>query len=185
VSGVRTERRIAYRRTVTHLLSTGNSKWSDMASTPPSDNGRTRFAAGGSPMPALDSDIRLTLPARPENVAVMRNVIAALGEAVDLPAETVEDMRLAVTEACTNVVRHAYDAGEGRIEVVIRPEGDAIRLIVADSGRGIGRSPDLEGPGLGMPVMAALADSFEVDQAPGGGSRLRMSFDRRPAVGAA
>ena len=59
------------------------------------------------------SDIRLTLPARPENVAVVRHVLGALAEALALPARVTEDMRLAVTEACTNVVRHAYDDGDG------------------------------------------------------------------------
>ena len=54
------------------------------------------------------TDVRLTLPARPENVAVVRHVLGAFAEALDLPPDLIEDMRLAVTEACTNVVRHAY-----------------------------------------------------------------------------
>jgi len=130
---------------------------------------------------ALDSDIRLTLPARPENVAVVRHVLAALGEAVDLPDAVAEDMRLAVSEACTNVVRHAYDAGDGTIDVVVRPMGDALQVIVSDEGRGLGPSPDTGGPGLGLPLIAALADSLEIDRG-WSGSRLVMSFPRtRPA----
>jgi len=137
------------------------------------------------PLPALDSDFRLTLPARPENIAVVRHVIGAFGEAVSLPEQTIEDMRLAVTEACTNVVRHAYE-GDGHIEIVIRPEGEAINVIVSDDGRGIGPSPDVAGPGLGLPLIAALADKLEIEHAPQRGSRLLMSFLRRraPAVGA-
>ena len=66
----------------------------------------------------MSSDVRLTLPARPENVAVIRHVLGAFAEALQLPADLVEDMRLAVTEACTNVVRHAYHDGEpGPIDV--------------------------------------------------------------------
>src|ERR1044072_7717082 len=57
------------------------------------------------------SDVRLTLPARPENVAVVRHVLGAFAEALQLPDPLIEDMRLAVTEACTNVVRHAYADG--------------------------------------------------------------------------
>src|SRR5918992_627110 len=68
--------------------------------------------APDQPVPAPDSDIRLTLPARPENVAVVRHVLGALAEALALPPALVDDVRLAVTEACTNVVRHAYE-GEG------------------------------------------------------------------------
>jgi anti-sigma regulatory factor (Ser/Thr protein kinase) len=124
------------------------------------------------------SDIRLTLPARPENVSVVRHVLGALGDALALPTEVVEDMRLAVTEACTNVVRHAYAGGDGSIEVVVRPEGDALRVTVADAGRGIGPSPDTAGPGLGLPLIAALTDSLEIERAGATGSRLIMSFRR-------
>ena len=77
-------------------------------------------------------------------------------------------MRLAVTEACTNVVRHAYADGEpGPVEILIRPEGDTLEVVVSDHGRGIGPSPDTAGPGLGLPLIAALADSLEIEQAPG------------------
>jgi serine/threonine-protein kinase RsbW len=130
--------------------------------------------------------VRLTLPARPENVAVIRHVLGAFAEALELPADLVEDMRLAVTEACTNVVRHAYHDGEpGPIDVVIRPNGDQLDLIVSDRGAGIGPSPDMAGPGLGLPLIAALADHVEIEHAPPHGSRLAMSFRCRPRLGLA
>jgi serine/threonine-protein kinase RsbW len=132
------------------------------------------------------SDVRLTLPARPENVAVIRHVMGAFAEALQLPSDLIEDMRLAVTEACTNVVRHAYHDGEpGPIDVTIRPNGDKLELIVSDQGAGIGPSPDLAGPGLGLPLIAALADHVEIEHAPSNGSRLRMSFRCRPHLGVA
>ena len=140
-----------------------------------------------TPMAALESDIRLTVPARAENVAVVRHVLGAFAEAVGLPARVRDDMRLAVTEACTNVVRHAYGAGDGAIDVVMRPEPDALEVIVSDHGRGIGRSPDTAGAGLGLRLIAALTDSLEIAASEGAGSRLVMSFARRsePATGAA
>jgi len=123
------------------------------------------------------SDVRLTLPARPENVAVVRHVLGAFAEALQLPDPVIEDMRLAVTEACTNVVRHAYADGEpGPVEIRIRPEGEALQVVVSDQGRGLGPSEDTTGPGLGLPLIAALAHSLEIEQAPPSGSRLRMSF---------
>jgi len=131
---------------------------------------------------ALDSDIRLTLPARPENVALVRDVLGALAEAEGLPARVTDDMRLAVTEACTNVVRHAYGGGEGTIDVSMRPTGDALEVIVADEGRGLGSSADTGGPGLGMPLIAALTDSLEVERGRSTGSRLTMSFLRTRAM---
>jgi anti-sigma regulatory factor (Ser/Thr protein kinase) len=125
------------------------------------------------------SDVRLTLPARPENVAVVRHVLGAFAEALMLPDPVIEDMRLAVTEACTNVVRHAYADGQpGPIEILIRPTGDRLQVTVADRGRGLGPSPDTSGPGLGLPLIAALTDSFEIERGPSAGSRLVMSFRR-------
>jgi anti-sigma regulatory factor (Ser/Thr protein kinase) len=138
--------------------------------------------SSAAPVAALDSDIRLVLPARPENVAVVRHVLGALSEALNLPGPVTEDLRLAVTEACTNVVRHAYQDADGTIDVIVRPNGDALEVIVADAGRGIGPSPDTAGPGLGLPLIAALADSLEVERHAGTGSRLIMSFRRDRTV---
>ncbi len=96
----------------------------------------------------------------------------------------VEDMRLAVTEACTNVVRHAYDDPScGTIDVVIRPTGDRLDLIVSDHGSGMGPSADVAGPGLGLPMIAALADHVEIGSGLSRGSRLSMSFLCRPSRG--
>ena len=135
---------------------------------------------------ALSSDVRLTLPARPENVAVIRHVLGAFAEALRLPVDLVEDMRLAVTEACTNVVRHAYHDGDpGPIDVVIRPNGDRLDLIVSDQGQGLGPSADVAGPGLGLPLISALADSVELQKLPIRGSRVAMSFRCRPRLGVA
>jgi serine/threonine-protein kinase RsbW len=128
------------------------------------------------------------LPARPENVAVVRHVLAALAEALDLPRAVIDDMRLAVTEACANVVRHAYSDGDGSIDVVVTAGGRELEVVVADEGRGIGPSPDTTGPGLGLTLMESLADSLEVESRAGAGSRLVMSFLRTrssPATGLA
>ena len=128
------------------------------------------------------TDVRLTLPARPENVAVIRHVLGAFAEALDLPPDVVEDMRLAVTEACTNVVRHAYQDEPGPIDVVIRPSGDRLELIVIDDGRGMGRSPDTGGPGLGLALIAALAESVKIESGSPRGSRLAMIFPCKPRL---
>jgi anti-sigma regulatory factor (Ser/Thr protein kinase) len=135
-----------------------------------------------APISVLESDIRLTLPARPENVSVVRHVLGAFAEAVGMPRQVSEDIRLAVTEACTNVVRHAYGGAGGKIDVVIRPRGEALEVIVADDGRGVGPSLDTSGPGLGLSLIAALADSLEVERTATAGSRIVMSFLRRPGT---
>ncbi|MDA0166314.1 ATP-binding protein [Solirubrobacter ginsenosidimutans] len=131
-------------------------------------------------MQRLATDVKLTLPARPENVSVIRHVLGAFAEALRLDDELVEDLRLAVTEACTNVVRHAYPADQaGPVEISIQPLEEHVSVIVSDHGRGIGTSSDTTGPGLGLPLIAAIADAVDLQSVPGGGSRVAMTFSRQ------
>jgi anti-sigma regulatory factor (Ser/Thr protein kinase) len=125
------------------------------------------------------TDVKLTLPARPENVSVIRHVLGAFAESLRLPDDLVEDLRLAVTEACTNVVRHAYPPNEpGPVEIAIEPLEEYVSVTVSDHGRGIGTSSDTTGPGLGLPLIAAIADDVDLQPVPGGGSRVAMTFSR-------
>jgi anti-sigma regulatory factor (Ser/Thr protein kinase) len=125
-------------------------------------------------------DIRLTLPARAENVVLVRRVVAALAEGLGLPRALIEDIKLAVTEACTNVVRHAYSGREGPLEVYVEPaDGECLAVVVIDHGHGIRPNPASDGPGLGLPLIAALTAQLEIEHAPDRGSRVSMQF--RPA----
>ena len=131
------------------------------------------------------SPVRLSLPAQARNIAVVRRALEAIAEELALPRRMIEDTRLAVTEACTNVVRHAYtevearDASAMRVEVL--PETDGMRVSVEDRGRGLGPSPDARGPGLGLPLIAALTSELEVSHgADDRGSRIAMSFAPAP-----
>src|SRR3954465_5175003 len=75
-------------------------------------------------------DLSLTLPARAENVAVIRHAIGGLRQALDIDDQTLSDVKLAVTEACTNAVVHAYPEGEGPIEVCVFVSAPMLRLVV-------------------------------------------------------
>ena len=86
---------------------------------------------------------------------------------------------LAVTEAITNAVVHAYvdDAEPGDVEVVAqRLPDDGIEILVCDEGRGMMARTDSPGLGLGLPMVATLAERFEVQARAGGGTRVRMAF---------
>ena len=141
-------------------------------------------AAGRRPVPD-DCDIRLTLPARAENVALVRHVVGALAEALSMPQPLIEDVKLAVTEACTNVVRHAYQGSEGPLEVVVEPKADCLTVVVTDHGTGIRPNPASDGAGLGLPLIAALSSQLEIADGPDTGSRVRMSFSAAARVAGA
>ena len=130
---------------------------------------------------ATPSPVRLSLPAEARNIAVVRRALEAVAEEFALPRHLVEDMRLAVTEACTNVVRHAYTAAEaaepGAMRVDLLPDSRGMLVIVEDHGRGLSPSPDSSGPGFGLPLIAALTSALEVSHGAGErGSRVVMSF---------
>src|SRR4051794_16698190 len=133
-----------------------------------------------STMQRGDTDVKLTLPARPQNVSVIPQVLGAFAAALRLPDDLLEDLRLGVTEACTNVVRHAYPPEPtGPVEISIQPLEEHVTVTVSDHGRGIGTSSDTPGPGLGLPLIAAIADVVELHPVPGGGSRVAMTFSRQ------
>jgi serine/threonine-protein kinase RsbW len=153
------------------------------------DRSMRRSDAGDVPAPVADGDIRLTLSAHAANVALVRHVIGAVAEAAGFGRRGVEDVRLAVTEACTNVVRHAYPGREtGPLEVVALPRRRRLTVTVIDHGGGIRPNPTSEGAGLGLPLIAALTDTLEIERDRGSGSRLVMRFLRSrtaPAMGMA
>jgi anti-sigma regulatory factor (Ser/Thr protein kinase) len=121
-----------------------------------------------------------TFPARPENVTYVRQSASDFARAHGVPDPPLSDVRLALSEAVTNAVLHAFrDRPEpGTVTVAISvPDGvDRVELVVADDGMGMSRRPDSPGIGLGLPLIRRLASELDHGPAPGGGTELRMSF---------
>jgi serine/threonine-protein kinase RsbW len=125
----------------------------------------------------MTPDMQLALPARAENIAIVRHAFGALGEAYELDDQTLSDIRLAITEACTNVVVHAYpDGSEGPMEVQATLLGEELTVVVRDRGAGVGPRPDSPGLGLGLPLIAMLSEEFAIIERPEGGTRMSMTF---------
>jgi serine/threonine-protein kinase RsbW len=123
------------------------------------------------------ADVELTLPARAENVAIVRHAIGALGEAIEIDAQTLSDIRLAVTEACTNVVVHAYpDGHEGPLEVVATLSAEQLTVVVRDEGKGIAARTDSPGLGLGLPLIASLAEAVQLGHGEDRRTEVCMTF---------
>jgi anti-sigma regulatory factor (Ser/Thr protein kinase) len=119
-----------------------------------------------------------TWPAVPEAVADLRHEVVAFARNAGAPPEAVSSIRLAVSEAATNVVLHAYSgaSGPGRVHVSIERDGPVLRIVVADEGGGMLPRPDSPGLGLGLPLIAQLVDGLEVGSSEGGGTSLCMRF---------
>ena len=122
------------------------------------------------------SDLELTLPARPENVAVARHAIGGFADVLEVPDQTLADVKLAVTEACTNVVVHAYPDGEGPMGLRASVNDGVLRVVVVDHGRGILPRADSPGLGLGLPLIATLAESLELGTGTSEETEVRMTF---------
>jgi serine/threonine-protein kinase RsbW len=135
----------------------------------------------------MTPDMQLALPARAENIAIVRHAFGAIGETYALDTQTLSDIRLAVTEACTNVVVHAYpDGHEGPMEVLATLTGEELTVVVRDEGRGIGPRPDSPGLGLGLPLIASLAESVQLGRDAAERTEVRMTFslsDPHPGQG--
>jgi len=139
-------------------------------------------------MSASDDDrigmVRLTIPAKAEFIGLGRLALTGLARLDDepLPDELVADLKLALTEACTNAVRHAYDGGEGLVEIVYMRYPDRFVIEVADDGDGFDLEParklagddELVEGGLGIAIIRALADELELSGREHGGARLRF-----------
>jgi anti-sigma regulatory factor (Ser/Thr protein kinase) len=121
-------------------------------------------------------DLTLTLPARAENVAVVRHACGGLGEALAVSDQLLSDIKLAVTEACTNVVIHAYPDREGPMEISAEIRPEHLSVVVRDEGRGVMPRADSPGLGLGLPLIATLADSLELGTGTDDATEVRMIF---------
>lgn len=121
--------------------------------------------------------IRLELENKPENVSVVRAALTGVAEAAGFDEELSTDVKTAVSEACNNVVIHAYEGQRGPMRVLVMNEGDRVDIIVRDDGTGIRRlASPTDHMGLGLALISALADQAEFRSPPGGGTEVRMRF---------
>src|SRR5437868_14989820 len=100
-------------------------------------------------MSRQDRLVRLTIPAKAEYITLGRLALTAIARVRPLSQETLSDLKLALTEACTNSVRHAYREGRaGTVEIVYQIEPDRRVVEVADDGQGL-QPADFAGGGRG------------------------------------
>lgn len=120
--------------------------------------------------------LEIALPARAENVAVVRHALAGLAEEIGMDAPGIADLKTVVTEACMNVVVHAYEGEPGPLEVEAEPSEEGLTVVVRDSGVGIRPRPEVEQSSLrlGFSLIAALSSSFSFSGGLGRGTEVEM-----------
>ena len=125
--------------------------------------------------------VRLTIPAKPEYITLGRLALTAIAGVRPVSDEALHDLKLALTEACTNSVKHAYGEGGGSVDILYELLAERLAVEVGDAGSGFdpnsGRGngdDELEEGGLGIAIIRALTDEVEIGEREGGGSRLRF-----------
>lgn len=118
----------------------------------------------------------MVLPAKSENVAVIRHALAGLAEQIGMDEPSLADLKTVVTEACTNVVVHAYQGQPGPLGVEAMPDSSGLTVVVRDEGGGIRPQADAERDSLrlGLSLIAALSSSFSISGGLDRGTEVTM-----------
>jgi serine/threonine-protein kinase RsbW len=130
----------------------------------------------GSTTNEKPTGLQIRLPARAENVAVVRHALAGLAEGIGMDEAGLADLKTVVTEACMNVVVHAYPDGAGPLMVEAEPDDQGLTVKVSDSGSGISPQANSERASLklGLSLIAALSSSFSISGGLGRGTEVMM-----------
>lgn len=152
--------------------------------------------------------VALQLQSAPESVTLVRAGLKGLAKRLEFEPDFLDDLQMAASEACNNVVLHAYSGDPGPLDVMVTAAHDGVDVVVRDHGMGMAPPRDDEAPadddvagvhpvaeheeaesGLGLLVIDSLSDSADLLPVAGGGTELRMHFARdlplvRPSTGA-
>jgi len=136
-------------------------------------------------MGAQLTEYKLHIPSRAENLELIRNFVSGVARKVGFNTEDINKIELALDEACTNVIEHAYRDSEGDIDIAIKVDYQKFTLVVTDKGRSF-PFKELEMPdmkqyiaelrvgGLGIYLMKTLMDEVEYHSQPGVKNEVQM-----------
>ncbi len=127
--------------------------------------------------------VGLHVQSRPQTLTLVRGMLSGVGEQLAMDPELLDDLKTSVSEACNNVVLHAYagDSGPMDVQLFVDSGDDSIVVSVQDRGVGLPDSPAAiandGGGGLGVSVMQALTRDLQFATRQGGGTEVVMRFD--------
>jgi len=134
--------------------------------------------------------VKLDIPARPEYVVLGRLALSGLLRSRGFSDDAVADLKLALTEACSNSVRHAYDHDDGQVHIAFTLHDDRVIIQIRDEGAGF-HEDDADCPdcravpeitlgegGMGISIIRAVVDEFSLEWPPEGGTMLVLTKRR-------
>jgi serine/threonine-protein kinase RsbW len=135
----------------------------------------------------VDELVKLDIPARPEYVILGRLALSGLLRSRGFSDDAVADLKLALTEACSNSVRHAYDHDDGQVHLAFTLHDDRVIIQIRDEGAGF-HEDDIDCPdcsavpgislgegGMGISIIRAVVDEFSLERPPEGGTMLVLT----------
>lgn len=139
-----------------------------------------RHAPYDSPVIAARESLSESHRATPDVIPMLRHAVTDYAESAGFSGAQLEGVRLAVSEALSNVVLHAYQEDEpGDVHLTVRLVGEELWVLVADDGRGHNASPIRPGLGWGLAFITSATDEFLLADRAEGGTEARMVFRRR------
>ncbi len=123
----------------------------------------------------ISAQLRMTVPARPESMMLLRHVARGFRDAYAIRPEHMDDIVLAISEAATNATLHAYGQRGGTVTLFARVSDGILHVLVRDHGVGITPADQRPSPGHGLALIQHVATSMEVTASPGGTDVL-MTF---------
>jgi serine/threonine-protein kinase RsbW len=126
--------------------------------------------------------LKMNIPGKPEYVGTIRIAIAHAVSRLGYDIEAIDDIKVAVSEACTNIICHAHKNREFTYDVELEIEETKITIIIKDSGMGFGLDDYVEpvpgeskGSGLGIFIIKALMDEVDIQSELGAGTDIKMT----------
>jgi anti-sigma regulatory factor (Ser/Thr protein kinase) len=115
------------------------------------------------------------LPGTPLGVRSLRREMAGIAADCGMDADGIADVQLAVTEAATNAVMHAYAEGTGELTVTAATQAGELEIVIADTGPGLVERDDSPGLGVGLSIIATVAERLKIVSTPAG-TQIHMTF---------
>ena len=124
---------------------------------------------------------KMCVPGKPEYVGTVRMAVAHIAAGIGFDIEAIDDIKVAVSEACTNIIRHSHNHTGFSYDITVEREEKGLVITVKDGGVGFETEDYTEpvpgetrGSGMGIFIVRALMDEVDIQSEVGVGTNIRM-----------